>query len=566
MKNNLPQGWAWSTLGEVCSKPQYGWTSKSSSTGRIKYLRTTDITKDNIDWERVPYCELEPEDVDKYLIEEDDILVSRAGSVGVSYRVNKISVPTVFASYLIRFKPKGVHPKWIEYSLHTKEYWQSISEAAAGIAVQNVNAVKLANFEIPIPPLAEQGRIVAKLDEVMQRVEASQERLEKLPGLLKQFRQAVLAAAISGRLTESWRAEHPQQETGAVIVDRLRLQRNAQARTAKGKESLEETFNIVEEGNHFELPENWSFIALDKLALSFNYGTSAKSENSGEVPVLRMGNLQAGKLDWSDLKYTSDLEEIKQYSLSRGDVLFNRTNSPELVGKTSIYQGEQPAVFAGYLIRIKASDYLNPEYLNYCLNSSYARKFCWEVKTDGVSQSNINAQKLSRFEVPFCSLAEQEEIVRQVTHYFDLADQLEARFDQASAVVDQLSQALLAKAFGGQLVPQDFNDEPASVLLERMKIAAANSPAKEIRKVRTKTNNVVGNKQSRQKMKGKPVKTLPEFVERLTQLGGKVEPKQLMIEFDLQEDVDSFFELLRDGKAQGLLNVPTGVSGPVELA
>lgn len=137
-------------------------------------------------------------------------------------------------------------------------------------------------------------------------------------------------------------------------------------------------------------------------------------------------------------------------------VLFNRTNSPELVGKTSIYRGERPAIFfAGYLIRINPVPELDSEYLNLCLNTHRAKQFCSRVKTDGVSQSNINAQKLGEFEVPFCSLPEQKEIVRRVETLFGLSDRLENHCTKGTNYVEGLTRAILAKAFRGELVATD---------------------------------------------------------------------------------------------------------------
>ena len=110
--------------------------------------------------------------------------------------------------------------------------------------------------------------------------------------------------------------------------------------------------------------------------------------------VIRMGNLQGGEIDWKNLAYSDDKNDIKKYKLSTGDVLFNRTNSAELVGKTSIYRGEYPAIYAGYLIKLDYDrNILSGEYLNYVLNSPNAKEYCNRVKTDGVNQSNINAKK-----------------------------------------------------------------------------------------------------------------------------------------------------------------------------
>src|SRR6266576_2857433 len=105
MTTTLPNGWVSTTLGEICSKPQYGWTCKAAKYGRVKYVRTTDISGGKIDWDDVPFCAEIPDDVEKYRVRADDILVSRAGSVGVSYRITEVPFDAVFASYLIRFKP-----------------------------------------------------------------------------------------------------------------------------------------------------------------------------------------------------------------------------------------------------------------------------------------------------------------------------------------------------------------------------------------------------------------------------------------------------------------------------
>jgi len=182
-----------------------------------------------------------------------------------------------------------------------------------------------------------------------------------------------------------------------------------------------------------------------------NYGTSSKSQQEGKIPVLRMGNIQNGKLDWSNLVYTSDEDEIRKYRLYSSDVLFNRTNSPELVGKTSIYRGEQEAIYAGYLIRIQCKDNLNSEFLNIHLNGPSAREYCRAVKSDGVSQSNINAQKLVAYPINCHPIQEQTEIVARVEQLFAYADQIEQRVKDAQTRVNHLTQALLAKAFRGEL-------------------------------------------------------------------------------------------------------------------
>jgi type I restriction enzyme S subunit len=277
---------------------------------------------------------------------------------------------------------------------------------------------------VTVPPLLEQRRIVAKLDSLRARSSRARQELDHIPKLIERFKQAILAKAFSGKLTADWRAD-----------------------------------NSVENGET---------VPLDSVADDFSYGSSAKSSPSGRVPVLRMGNIQNGKLDWSDLVYTSDEAEIKKYQLRSGDVLFNRTNSPELVGKTALFSGEREAIYAGYLIRVRCGDRLLPSYLTYCLNSPLGRNYCWQVKTDGVSQSNVNAKKLAAFEFLLPTVDEQTEIVRQIDRAFAWLDKIATEHARAEHLLPKLDQAILAKAFRGELVPQDPNDEPASKLLERI--------------------------------------------------------------------------------------------------
>lgn len=211
---------------------------------------------------------------------------------------------------------------------------------------------------------------------------------------------------------------------------------------------------------------------LESVAESFSYGSAAKSSPTGRVPVLRMGNIQRGRLDWTDLVYTSDTKEIGKYRLSAGDVLFNRTNSPDLVGKTAVYRGEREAIYAGYLIRVRCSPELLPDFLNYSLNGPAGKEYLASVRTDGVSQSNINARSLAAFEFGLPSVAEQQEIVRRVEALFALANAIEKRVAVASARADKLTQAILAKAFRGELVPTE-----AEVNRRREASAATPPPA-----------------------------------------------------------------------------------------
>jgi len=211
--------------------------------------------------------------------------------------------------------------------------------------------------------------------------------------------------------------------------------------------------------------EEWKYSPLSKICHSMRYGTAKKSLEQGKVIVLRMGNLQKGEIDWTSLVYTNDDEDIGKYSLNKGDILFNRTNSPELVGKTSIYRGEYPAIFAGYIIKLDYDrNIICGEYLNFVMNSQEERDFCARVKTNGVCQANINAKKIGEFVVPIPPLEEQREIVERLNEILPLIEEYgkahSALKNAEEALPDKLRASLLQEAIQGKLVPQ-LDDEPA---------------------------------------------------------------------------------------------------------
>ena len=373
-------------------------------------------------------------------------------------------------------RPVLVNKDWILHFIKLSE--QKLVSLGTGTTFKQIDKKILSSFEIPIPPLNEQERITKKIESLQLRSSKARKALGAIPLLLEKFRQSVLASAFRGDLTADWRAQNPDIESTSKLLERTRKERRmrwekdelakmkARSKTPKDdkwKKKYKEP-DPLETAKLKNLPISWVSVALDELCRGFSYGSSSKSASKGKIPVLRMGNIQNGEIDWNDLVYSSNDDEVEKYSLQPDTVLFNRTNSPELVGKTAIYRGERPAIFAGYLIKCETLSGLNPEYLNYVLNASFSRIHCLRVKSDSVSQSNINATKLGRFEIPFCSLEEQEEIVRQVKKTLKLQTSVKDRISELISSVESLDQSILSKAFLGELCPQDPKDEPASQL------------------------------------------------------------------------------------------------------
>ena len=165
-----------------------------------------------------------------------------------------------------------------------------------------------------------------------------------------------------------------------------------------------------------------------------------------------MGNIQDGKFDWGSLVYTDDKDEIAKYLLQHNDVLFNRTNSPELVGKTAIYKSEMPAIFAGYLIRIRRNErLLDGEFLNYFLNSQIAIDYGKTVVISSVNQANINGTKLKSYPIPAPSLKDQKAIVKELNDTREETQRLAFLYQRKLLALDELKKSLLNQAFSGAL-------------------------------------------------------------------------------------------------------------------
>jgi type I restriction enzyme S subunit len=334
-----------------------------------------------------------------------------------------------------------VESKYLYYYLLSER--QKFIELGQGGAQPNISQEIVRKHPFQLAPLPEQKRIVAKLEALLERVEGCQRRMAKIPQLLKRFRQAILAAACSGRLTADWREENA----------------------------------ILKDDDASDLPNAWQPATVGAVIENLKYGTSQKcSHEKVGVPVLRIPNIADGIISHSDLKYAKLPEkEFQQLRLQKGDILLIRSNgSVSLVGKCALArEADQDFAYAGYLIRLRPnSKKVLPEFLNLVLGS-YGVRSQIEIparSTSGVN--NINSEEVRALEFFLPLLPEQQEIVRRVEGLFALADKLEARLATAQRQVDRLTPSILARAFAGRLVPQNPADEPAERLLERLKAKA----------------------------------------------------------------------------------------------
>ena len=309
-------------------------------------------------------------------------------------------------------------------ALNLNQY--ATATAQPGLAVANINTIL-----IPIPPQNEQQRIVDVLSSLEPFIEFYAKKEYELNTLNQQFpnllKKSILQEAVRGKLVP----QDPADETASVLLERIRAEKEQLIKAGKIKRDKHESVIFRRDNSHyekldgierciddkipFEIPDSWAWTSVREVCSDIQYGSSQKSSPTGKVAVLRMGNLQNGRIVLDKLVYTSDPKEIEKYLLEYNDLLFNRTNSKELVGKVAIYKSEIPAIYAGYLVRMHPI-LIDSDYLNYVMQSQYYWIYCQNVRSDAIGQSNINAEKLKRFIFPLPPLEEQKRIVNEISH------------------------------------------------------------------------------------------------------------------------------------------------------
>lgn len=402
----MKQGWEVKKLNEICVFGNGLWTGKKPPFINVGVVRNTNFSKNGtLDDTDIAYLDVEQSQFEKRKLRYGDIILEKSGGgpkqpVGRVIVFNKKDGDYSYSNFtsLIRIIDKEIvdfnylHKfLFCAYILGVTETMQSYSTG-----IRNLKFDEYKDIEVPLPPLTEQKRIVGILDEAFAAIAKAKENAEK---------------------------------------------------------NLQNAKNIFKYYLHSTLTDKkWERKTIGDVCEKVEYGSASKSKVIGKIAVLRMGNIQNGRFIWDKLVYSDNEEENKQYLLRYNDVLFNRTNSPELVGKTAIYKGEMPAIFAGYLIRIHTKEYLmDADYLNYYLNSEIAMEFGKTVMISSVNQANINGTKLKTYPIPLPTLKEQKVIVQKLDLLSVETKKLESIYKQKLDDLEELKKNILQRAFAGQL-------------------------------------------------------------------------------------------------------------------
>jgi type I restriction enzyme, S subunit len=434
--SDLPEGWVHELLSTLAQWGSGGTPSRNNLAyygGNIPWIKTGELGQGIITDTEEKITELGLQKSSAKIFPKGSVAVAMYGATIGKTAILDIDAATNQAC-AVGIPVEGLTTKeYLFYYLTSQK--DAFVKAGQGGAQPNISQTVIKNWSVPLAPLNEQKRIADKLDRLLAKVDACRERCDRIPFILKRFRQSVLTAATSGELTEDWR-EKQMSNT-----------------------------------------KEWSYTTAKDLCEWITKGTTPSKDRmykiDGDVPYIKVYNLCFdGNLDFTVNPTFIDKEThniaLKRSKVFPGDVLMNIVGPP--LGKVSIVPALYPEWNINQAIAVfKVKDKTYNKFLAYVLMSEKTLADIIGKAKATAGQFNLTLEICREIVVPVPSLDEQHEIVRRVEILFAFADRLESRYQKARAKCDQLTPALLEKAFQGELVPQDPNDEPASVLLERIK-------------------------------------------------------------------------------------------------
>lgn len=472
----LPMGWCWTTLGEISKSLNPGFPSGKHNQENlgIPHLRPMNINSEGkIDLSIVKYVEISR--YEKLL--KGDVLFNNTNSPILLGKTAYIAKNTnwAYSNHMtrIRFLENLINSEFISRYLHYLFYIGYFQIHCTN----HVNQASISktfleqNVYVPLPPLPEQHRIVQKIEELFTDLDAGVQELEKAKVQIKNYRQTVLKAAFEGKLvqTENELAEKEKQnyETAYELLENIiEIKRhNSENRKIECEKPYGPANNSLP-----NLPKGWCWTNLEQLKSFSLYGPRFSSKDYSEEGylVLRTSDIsESGKVDINSApKLNLSRETFLKYKIEIGDLLITRSGS---LGTLAVFNDNVESIPGAYLIHYRlVSNSIMSWYIFYYFKSSIGQKRLLSGGA-GVGRPNLNAPTIEAIEIPIAPLAEQQRIVSEIERRFSVVDQIEKTIDQSLIQAEKLRQSILKKAFEGKLVPQDSNDETASVLLERIK-------------------------------------------------------------------------------------------------
>jgi type I restriction enzyme S subunit len=479
----LPKGWEWTKV-EVIADLLRGVTyEKSVATGiekegYIPILRASNIQAENLILDQdLVYV---PRDYVKehQLLRAGDVVICM--SSGSKYLVGKTAqlIHEWYGSFgafcaTARFVQQ-INPKYAGYYFGSKYYRDFIRLKSSGININNLRPSDIEALRFPLAPIEEQQRIVEAIESLFTQLDAGVAALKRLRANLKRYKAAVLKAACEGKLVP----QDPNDEPASDLLERILAERRAKweaEQRTKGKDPRKLKYEAPaapDTSDLPELPEGWVWASMKQVGDIQLGRQRAPQHHTGDYmhPYLRVANVFEDYIDATDVfEMNFTPQEYDTYLLHYNDILLNEGQSLELVGRSAIYKNEVPgACFTNTLVRFRTSEGVLTEYAQLVFRAYLHSGRFQKIAKWTTNIAHLGAQRFAELEFPLPSLSEQENVVTEVERLMSVVRYLELTIDYALKRAERLRQAILKQAFEGKLVLQDPNDEPASVLLERI--------------------------------------------------------------------------------------------------
>jgi type I restriction enzyme S subunit len=467
--SELPEGWAEATLLElagpegVVTDGDWVESKDQDPNGDIRLTQLADIGDGKFLDRSSRFLNRETaEKLRCTYLQDGDLLIARMpdplGRGCIFPGVGQRAVTAVDV-FIWRADPLGADARWLMHFINSPDLRGRIESEASGTTRQRIAGGMLKELTLPVPPLAEQRRIVAKLDHLLARTARARADLDRIPILIAKYKEALLAAAFSGELTREWRERSRQLVPPAV--DR------------SGIDGRAATLDLV--------PESWAWTSLSRVALVTGGLTKNPKRNAlpNRVPYLRVANVYANELRLDNLaEIGCTALELAKTQLLAGDLLIVEGNgSLDQIGRVAIWGGDvDRCSHQNHIIRARLNEHIVPKFVLYWLLSPGGRSAIERVAASSSGLYTLSITKIQGLPIPICGRGEQHEIVCRIEAAFSWLDKATGEYGRVAHLLRKLDRAILEKAFRGELVLQDPRDEPASNLLARIRTARGEQP------------------------------------------------------------------------------------------
>lgn len=553
--------WPLVRLGDFTTKIGSGSTPRGGEAVYLKkgvaLIRSMNVHFDGLRPEGLAFItKAEGEKLKNVTVQEGDVLLNITGaSIGrVTTVPGELAGARVNQHVCIIRPTAELHPKFLANFFATPVEQMRIHDCQVGATRQALTKQMIEDWQVPLPPMEEQQRIVVEIEKQFTRLEFGLAALRRVQASLKRYRAAVLKAACEGRLVpteaELARADSRLFESGQQLLARILTERRQNWHSrGKYKETL-----APDRKNVGQLAESWAWASVDQLAYETMIGLDRGRDQQSAapeagVPYIKMNNVTMdGRVKCDSLVFVpASREEAESYSLKDGDILFNTRNSKELVGKVGIVRcPPSGAVYNNNLMRIRLPKGVLPAFLAFQMCSQEFRQRMDLVKKATTSVAAVYAKDLLPLAIALPPLAEQTRIVAEVERRWSVVEELEAM------VTTNLQRA---RRLRGSILAAEFRSErhaDQGALLAKVKPAPSSQNVKPIRQIISPMK--------------KHLKLSPDsLVETVKRNKGRMTPADLCLASNVEEQVEGFFEVLRECRDCGLLIVPSGIGGIIKL-